>query len=238
MRLCRWEQLPEFLRRAEVRPYYDSLCRKKNLLRLKRCFDLTGAVLLLLLLWPVGLVAGLAVHLEDGGPVFFRQTRLTQYGREFAILKLRTMTQPPAGGPPRGTSPLCTPQGDRRITAVGRTLRRLRLDEIPQLWNILWGEMSFVGVRPEVPRYAAAYTCAMAATLLLPAGLTSPASVAFRDEDERLAESTDPEAYYIKELLPRKMALNLEYLEGLSLGGDLRCLWGTVTAVLFSSKRS
>lgn len=232
MPLCPWEDLPHALRCAETRPYYDVLRRKRLTLACKRGLDIAGALAGMTLLLPVGLAAAAAVKLEDGGPALFRQTRLTRYGRPFSICKLRTMSaQTPKAGNPGGQSPLCTAAGDRRITRTGRVLRKFRLDELPQLWNILAGDMSFVGPRPEVPRYVAAYSPRMMATLLVPAGLTSPASVAYRGEDELLGKAADPEEYYKRELLPRKMALNLRYIETLSLAGDIACLFETAAAV-------
>ena len=167
-----WEQLPLSLQNDSVRPYYDALSRKRGQLVCKRVFDFVLAAVLLVILSPVMLVLAVAIKLDSPGTVMFRQVRVTQYGAEFRIFKFRTMVQ---NAPQLGTQ--VTVAGDSRITRMGHLLRRCRLDELPQLLNILCGQMSFVGTRPEVPKYVARYTPEMMATLLLPAGVTSQASM-------------------------------------------------------------
>lgn len=222
--LLPWDSLPEWLRTEETAPYYQRLFRRRGSLMVKRGFDLVGAVLLLAVLSPVLLACGLAVKFQSGGKILFCQERVTQYGRRFQIYKFRTMV------PAEGQTLQLTVGEDKRVTQVGRFLRKTRLDELPQLWNILKGEMSFVGTRPEVPRYVASYTPEMLATLLLPAGLTSRASVAYRREAFLLNKSENPESTYIKEVLPDKMRYNLGYLKHFSLWEDARILLRTLAA--------
>ena len=223
----RWEELPPNLRTEAVRPYYDALARRRGSLAAKRLFDILAAAVLLVLLSPVLLVLAVAVRLDSPGPVIFRQVRVTQYGREFRICKVRTMV---ADAQRRGT--LVTTKGDSRVTRVGKLLRGCRLDELPQLWNILKGEMSFVGTRPEVPRYVAGYTPEMWATLLLPAGVTSVASIQYKDEDQLLENAADADQVYLEQVLPAKMAYNLSYLREFSLAKDWKTMLDTVRAVL------
>ena len=221
-----WDELPEDLRREEVRPYYDLLRKRKGALFLKRLGDVLGSAALLALLWPVLGIIGAIVRLDSPGPALFRQVRITQYGRPFRLLKFRTMT-----ACAQQTGPALTVGEDRRITRCGAWLRKWRLDELPQLVNILRGEMTFVGTRPEVPRYVRGYTPEMLATLLLPAGVTSEASIRYREEARLLAGPGDVDEIYLREILPGKMAWNLAYLEGFSLREDLRILLRTILAV-------
>lgn len=223
----RWEELPPDLRTEAVRPYYDALDRRRGSLAAKRLFDIVMAAVLLVLLSLVLLILAVAVRLDSPGPVIFRQVRVTQYGREFRICKFRTMV---ADAQRRGT--LVTTKGDSRVTRVGKLLRGCRLDELPQLWNILKGEMSFVGTRPEVPRYVAGYTPEMWATLLLPAGVTSVASIQYKDEDQLLENAADADQVYLEQVLPAKMAYNLSYLREFSLAKDWKTMLDTVRAVL------
>lgn len=222
-----WEKLPDSLRTDSVRPYYESLKRKQGQLLLKRVFDVLMAVLLLVLLSPVMLILALAIKLDSPGTVMFRQVRVTQYGREFRIFKFRTMV---SNAQQLGTQ--VTVKGDARITRVGRLIRKCRLDELPQLLNILIGEMSFVGTRPEVPKYVSQYTPEMMATLLLPAGVTSQASIEYKEEDRLLADAQNADESYVKQVLPGKMAYNLNSLLTFSVWDDLRTMAQTVLAVL------
>lgn len=216
----KWEQLPPNMQNAAVRPYYDSLQRRQGFLFVKRCFDIVASLLLIVLLSPALLVLSVWIKLDSKGPVFYRQERITQYGRPFHIFKFRTMV---TNADQIGA--LVTTQDDVRITRVGRRIRRARLDELPQLFNILSGDMSFVGTRPEVRHYVDAYTDEMWASLLLPAGVTSPASIAYKDEDERLSTLTgqgmSTDEAYIRHILPEKMAFNLQYLRQCSIKQDL-----------------
>jgi len=188
--------------------------------------DLLAACLLLLLLFPFMLVIGIIVGVTSPGGVFFCQERVTAYGRHFRIIKFRTMA---AGAESRGSQ--VTTEGDSRVTGVGRFLRKVRLDELPQLLNIIKGDMSIVGTRPEVPRYVAAYTPEMLATLLLPAGVTSKASIEYKDEERLLSEGSDVDRIYVEQVLPAKMKYNLAYMMEYSLGKDLRLMLQTVVAV-------
>lgn len=230
MRLLRWDALPETMRTEAVRPYYELLAKKRGSLLAKRIFDVAAAVLVLILLWPVFLLLAAAIRLDSPGPVFYRQVRLTQYGREFRIFKFRTMT---ADADWAGMQ--VTVSGDPRITRLGQFLRRCRLDEMPQLMNVLRGEMSFVGTRPEVPKYVASYSPEMWATLLLPAGITSEASIRYKDEDRLLRGAEDAEEVYIRQVLPRKMRYNLDALRTFSFFRDLRTMLRTVLAVIGKS---
>lgn len=229
--LKHWEQLPESMQTEAVRPYYERLRKREGALRRKRLFDLYGSLVLTVLLSPVMLVIAILIKAEDGGPVFFRQERVTTYGRVFRIFKFRTMI---VDADKKG--PLVTGKADSRITKVGSKLRHLRLDELPQVLNIVTGDMSFVGTRPEVKKYVEQYTEEMKATLLLPAGVTSLASIAFKEEDEMIAhyaelgESTD-EAYR-NHILPRKMRYNLDYLKKAGVAQDIRIMIKTVLEVI------
>lgn len=226
-----WESLPASMRTEAVRPYHETLAKRQGALRRKRILDICGSFVLTILLSPIMLVIAIAIKAEDGGPVFFRQERVTTYGRVFRIFKFRTMI---VDADKKG--PLVTGKKDNRITKVGGKLRHLRLDELPQVLNILTGDMSFVGTRPEVKKYVDQYTDEMQATLLLPAGVTSLASIAFKDEDELIAkytaqgESTD-EAY-VKHILPKKMKYNLDYLRKAGVLGDLKIMVKTVLEVI------
>ncbi len=227
MILKKWENLPEQLRTDAVRPYYDLLSKRKGSLFLKRCFDVVMSAVMLVLLSPVFLILAAAIKLDSPGPVFYRQVRVTQYGREFRIFKFRSMVQ---GADKKGS--LVTVSGDSRITRVGKFIRKCRLDEVCQLIDIFRGTMTFVGTRPEVPKYVAAYTPEMMATLLLPAGVTSEASILYKDEADLLDAAEDVDAVYIHEVLPGKMKYNLEELKNFSFLSDIKTMFRTVFAVL------
>lgn len=226
-----WEELPDFMRTEAVRPYYDSLNRKKGQLFLKRVFDFTVSSLMLAALSPVLAVLAILIHLDSEGPVFYRQERITQYGRRFRIYKFRTMVQ---DADKKGS--LVTTQGDARITRMGKKLRGCRLDELPQLINIWKGEMSFVGTRPEVVKYVKQYTDEMYATLLLPAGVTSEASVQFKDEDQRIAAGVEAgrssDEVYVEDVLGEKMEINLKELKAFSVAGNVKTMIRTVFAMM------
>lgn len=221
-----WERLPENMQTEAVRPYYDILRKKTASLWLKRCFDLLGSGVLLILLSPVFLVLAVWIKRDSPGPVFYRQERVTRYGKVFRIFKFRTMVQ---NADKIGA--LVTTQADARITRVGEKIRSCRLDELPQLLNIFLGDMTFVGTRPEVPKYVAAYTPEMLATLLLPAGVTSEASIQYKDEAALLDRAEDVDDVYIREVLPGKMAYNLESIQKFSFFGDIGIMFRTVFAV-------
>ena len=226
MLLKEWDLLPEEMRTPAVRPYYDRLCRKKAGLIAKRIGDVALSALLIILLSPVLLVISLIIVCDSRGGVFFRQQRVTSYGKVFRIFKFRTMV---SNAESLGSQ--VTVNNDSRVTRCGRFLRKYRLDELPQLFNIFMGEMSFVGTRPEVPRYVQAYTEEMRATLLLPAGVTSLASIQFKDEDALLQNADDADRTYVEEILPQKMKYNLEYLDRYRFGYDIRLMFQTVVAV-------
>lgn len=225
MLLKKWEQLPPKMQTEEVRKYYDILKKKSVSLCLKRLFDVTASAILLGILSPLFLILAIAIKLDSPGPVFYRQTRITQYNRPFYIFKFRTM----AVNADRGS--LVTVKNDPRVTRVGRVIRKCRLDEIAQLLNVFCGDMTFVGTRPEVPHYVERYTPAMMATLLLPAGVTSLASIYYKDEDALLEAAQDTDRVYLGTVLPGKMYYNLQSLSRFSLGGEIKTLLMTVLTV-------
>lgn len=227
MILKSWDRLPEGLQTAEVKPYYDILKKHSFGLAVKRGFDIVMSLILLIILSPLFLVLAVWIKSDSRGPVFFRQIRITQYGRPFRIFKFRTMVDK---AETMGTA--VTAGGDSRITRFGQKIRSSRLDEIPQLLNILAGDMTFVGTRPEVPAYVACYNKEMMATLLLPAGVTSQASIKYKDEDELLAAAENPEETYLRVILPRKMEYNQTCLRQFSLKNDIKTLFQTLQAVL------
>ncbi len=227
MMLKNWNELPEAMQREEVRPYYAALAARKGSILAKRVFDIFVALILLVLLSPVFLILAIAIKLDSPGPVFYRQERITQYGRTFRIFKFRTMV---SNADKIGSQ--VTVGNDSRITRVGHFIRHCRLDEISQLLNVLDGSMSFVGTRPEVKKYVDAYTPEMLATLLLPAGITSEASIRYKDEDKLLDSADDVDQVYIRDVLPGKMKFNLDSVLHFSFWADIRTMFRTVFAVL------
>ena len=225
--LRKWEELPDFMKTEAVRPYYDILNKKRKTLIAKRALDIIMASAMLILLSPVMLVIAIAVKLDSKGEIFFRQERVTQYGKIFKIYKFRTMVK---DADKLGSQ--VTTKNDARVTRIGRFLRKYRLDETAQLFNVLSGNMSFVGTRPEVPKYVKRYTDEMYATLLLPAGITSEASIMYKDEERLLAETESADETYVNKVLPGKMKYNLEHIKNFSLFGDFRTAQHTVRAVL------
>ena len=209
-----------------VRPYYEALKKKQAGLLLKRLFDVVVSALMLIILLPVFLVLSIAIKLDSPGPVFYRQVRVTQYGKHFRIFKFRSMVQNADKGS------LVTVGADSRITRVGKLIRKCRLDEICQLIDVLRGTMTFVGTRPEVPKYVESYTPEMMATLLLPAGVTSLASIFYKDEDMLLADAQDVDKTYVQDVLPGKMRYNLKSIRTFSFFGDIKTMIMTVLAVL------
>lgn len=230
MRLCPWDKLPEQMRTPEVRPYYEILRKKQGSLVLKRLFDIVASAGMLLVLLPVFLVLAIAIKVDSPGPVFYRQVRVTQYGRQFRIFKFRTMV---SNADQIGAQ--VTVSGDSRITRVGRVIRNCRLDEIGQLLNVLGGSMTFVGTRPEVPKYVEAYTNEMWATLLLPAGVTSQASIRYKDESALLDAAENVDEVYTNNVLPAKMQYNLYAIRNFSFFQELKTMVETVLAVLGKS---
>ena len=224
----KWEELPEFMQKDEVKKYYDALKQKKIQLGLKRAFDILVSLIMLIILSPFMLILAILIKLETEGPVFFRQERVTQYGRVFKIFKFRTMVN---NADKKGA--LITGKNDSRITRVGKFIRKCRLDEVSQLIDVLRGTMSFVGTRPEIPKYVDKYTPEMYATLLLPAGVTSMASIKFKDEDEILEnyKGEDVDSVYVEKILPEKMKYNLQAIKEFSFFKEIGTMFKTVIAV-------
>lgn len=227
MRMISWEKLPPQMQTEAVKPYYEILQKKQISLIFKRSFDIVVSLIMLLILSPVFLVLAIAIKLDTEGPVFYRQVRVTQYGKEFRIFKFRTMVN---NADKIGSQ--VTVGGDSRITRVGKVIRECRLDEIGQLLNILGGSMTFVGTRPEVPKYVEKYTSEMWATLLLPAGVTSEASIRYKDEAALLDAAEDVDATYIQDVLPGKMKYNLRSIQEYSFFKDIETMFQTVFAVV------
>ena len=225
MILRKWEDLPSEMQIPEVKEYYDLLSKKKPQLVMKRIFDIVVSFLLLAVLSPLFLILAIAIKLDSKGPVFYRQTRVTQYGKEFRIFKFRSMVTDADKGS------LLTVGGDSRITRTGRFIRKYKLDEFSQLIDVLRGTMTFVGTRPEVPKYVEKYTPEMLATLLLPAGITSEASVYYKDENQLLDAAEDVEKTYLEVVLPDKMKYNLAAIRGFSFVDDVKVMILTVLAV-------
>lgn len=226
MILKNWEQLPAELQTEAVRKYYNLLKKRRVGLFFKRVFDLVVSAIMLIVFSPVFLVLAVAIKIDSKGPVFYRQVRVTQYNKEFRIFKFRTMVQDADKG--LGV----TVSGDARITRVGKLIRNCRLDELGQLIDVFRGTMTFVGTRPESLKYVKAYTPEMMATLLLPAGVTSLASIYYKDEAKLLGAAGDVDRVYIEEILPAKMYYNLRAIEDFSFFGDIKTMFMTVFAVL------
>ena len=226
--LSEWDQLPARMKTEAVRPYYEVLEGKKLQLMMKRVFDVVASFLGLIVISPVLLVLSVWVLLDSEGGVFFRQERVTAQGRIFRIHKFRSMT---AGTANAGDGFYMSRANSLRVTRAGRFMRRYHLDELPQLIDILLGDMTFVGTRPEVPEYVDAYTPEMYATLLLPAGLTSEASIQFQDEGMLAEKVEDANAFYVRVILPKKMDINLRQLKEFSLAKDFACLVNTVRSI-------
>ena len=224
--MLKWEKLPEFMKTEEVRKYYDVLKKKKASRFFKRAFDIVASLILLIVLSPVFLILAIAIKIDSKGPVFYRQERVTRYGKHFRIHKFRSMVQNADKGS------LVTVSGDSRITKVGKFIRKCRLDEICQLIDVFCGSMTFVGTRPEVPKYVEKYTDEMNATLLMRAGVTSLASIYYKDEAELLDSAEDTDKVYIEQILPGKMKYNLKAIERFGFWGDIKLLFMTVFAVL------
>ncbi|MBQ8588763.1 MAG: sugar transferase [Clostridia bacterium] len=210
----------------EVKKYYEILDKRKFSLVLKRAFDFVMSIIVLIVLSPVFLILSIAIKLDSPGPVFYRQERVTQYGKRFRIHKFRTMVQ----NADKGSQ--VTVNNDNRITRVGRLIRDCRLDEIAQLIDVIQGNLTLVGVRPESPKYVDEYTKEMLATLLLPAGVTSLASIYYKDEAKLLDGVEDVDRIYVENILPAKMYYNLKGIEQFSFWGDIKIMFMTVFAVL------
>lgn len=193
----------------------------------KRIFDLSLTIPGVIILSPLFGAIALAIKLQDGGPVFFRQERIGYKGRPFRIWKFRTMI---VDAEKHGKQ--ITVEGDTRITRIGAFLRKTKLDELPQLFNVLTGQMSLVGPRPEVPHYVALYTEEQKAVLNHPPGITDPASMRYRNESDILLQSDDPEQYYVDRIMPEKIAINLQHAEKGSVVGDMIVIVNTLCVVI------
>lgn len=228
MKLRKWADLPQEMQLPEVRKYYDILAKKCSTLIVKRVFDIMVAVVLLIFLSPIFLVLAIAIKLDSPGPVFYRQERVTQYGRHFRIHKFRTMVQDADKGSQ------VTVKDDARITKVGKVIRGCRLDEIAQLLDLIRGDMTLVGTRPESPKYVAQYTPEMMATLLLPAGVTSEASIRYKDEAALLDGAMDVDKIYVEQVLPGKMEWNLKGIEQIGIGYEIKVIFVTIASFVKS----
>lgn len=225
--LRKWENLPEFMKTPEVRSYWEILWKKRGQLVFKRVFDLiVGIIFFIILALPMAIIA-VWIKLDSEGPVFYRQERVTTYGKRFRIHKFRTMV---SNADKIGTT--VTVGNDSRITRVGAKLRRVRLDELPQILDVIAGTMSFVGTRPEAVKYVEKYADCYNATLLMPAGITSEASIRYKDEDKLLNATDDVDKVYVEQVLPGKMKWNLRSIEKFSFWGEIKVMFMTVFAVL------
>ena len=225
--LRKWEDLPDFMKVLEVKPYWEILDKKRGQLVLKRCIDILMALVLLIILAIPMVIIAIMIKIDSKGPVFYRQERVTQYGKHFRIHKFRTMVN---NADKIGTA--VTVGNDSRITKVGSKLRRVRLDEFPQVIDVLQGTMSFVGTRPEAVKYVERYKPEYYATLLLPAGITSECSIRFKDEDKLLNAANDVDSVYVENVLPGKMKWNLESIRGFNYQDELLTMCWTVFTVL------
>lgn len=231
MILKKWENIPDNIKNEKTKKYYDILNTKKITLFLKRICDIIFSAILLIVLSPILIILGIAIKIDSKGPIFYRQERITQYGRQFKIFKFRTMI---FNADKIGA--LVTTKNDSRITRVGNIIRKCRLDEIPQLINILVGDMTFVGTRPEVKKYVDRYNDEMKATLLMPAGVTSIASIKYKNEDEIIGkyieQGEDIDDIYVNRVLPEKMKYNVDYVKKFTIFQDILICVQTVNEVL------
>ena len=223
----KWNELPKVMQNDKVKYYYDILQEHEKELKLKRAFDIICSLIMIIILSPVLIVLSVMIKLDSKGPVLFKQVRVTTYGRKFKIWKFRTMVN---NADKLGTQ--VTTKGDARITRMGHLLRKIRLDELPQLFNVLKGDMNFVGTRPEVTKYTAHYTEEMMATFLMPAGVTSRTSIEYKDEEKLLENAENADEVYINEVLPAKMVYNLREIEKFSFLRDISTMIKTVIAVI------
>lgn len=213
-----------------MRNYEEFIEKNKNQLMLKRIFDVIVAFFLIILLSPIMIFIAIKIKLGSKGPIIYKQYRITTFGRPFVIYKFRTMRV----GADKGDK--ITSSNDDRITDIGKKIRSYRLDELPQLFNIIQGNMSFVGARPEVAEYVKYYTADMKRTLWMPAGVTSLASIKFKDEDKIIEDYTNKgisvNDAYVNYVLPEKMKYNIEYIDNFSLIKDIKIMIKTVMDVL------
>lgn len=222
-----FDKLPPQFQNDEVKHYYDIISKKLFSLVFKRVTDIIFSIIILaVLIIPIAVIA-VVVKATSKGPVFYRQERVTAYGRIFKIFKFRTMVE---NADQIGT--LVTTNGDIRVTKVGRFLRKYRLDELPQIFNVITGSMTFVGTRPEVQKYVDMYVPSYYATLLMPAGITSLASIMYKDEEKLLQNVEDTDKIYVETILPEKMKYNLMYLENFGFFSDIKLMFKTVKEVV------
>lgn len=226
MILRSWDELPDFMHCKEVKPYYDTLAKKKISLRIKRIFDIILAGSLFVILAVPMLIISIMIKLDSEGPALYRQERITAYGKKFKIHKFRTMVN---DADKIGST--VTVSDDNRITTIGTVLRKYRIDELPQLFDVLAGNMSFVGARPEAVKYVKQYTKEMRATLLLPAGITSEASIRYKDEAGMFDSSEDVDRIYVEQILPEKMKYNLKSIKDFSFWGEIHTIIRTIHVI-------
>lgn len=222
-----FDKLPEQFNNDSVKAYYDILSKRRGSIVLKRGFDIIVSLIVLIFLIIPIIIISVCIKVNSSGPVFFRQQRVTKYGRVFRIFKFRTMV---VNAESLGS--MVTTKGDSRVTSIGRTLRKYRLDELPQIFNVILGDMSFVGTRPEVKKYVDLYKDEYYATLLLPAGITSLTSIMYKDEEKLLASSDDADDVYINTILPEKMKYNLQYTKDFGFWYDIKIMLKTVKEVI------
>ncbi len=225
MRIVKWDKLPVFMQQEEIREYYEFLKKKTVSLFFKRVFDIIVSIIMIIVISPVILAIAIMIKADSKGPVFYRQERVTQYGRVFRIFKFRSMI---VDADTKGTQ--ITVDNDCRVTRIGRKIRKYKLDELPQLFNVLSGDMSYVGARPEVQKYVDMYKPEMLATLLLPAGMTSLASIYYKDENSLISNADDVDKVYMEKILPEKMRWNLKGIMDYSFTGDMKIMMMTAKA--------
>lgn len=225
--LTKWEKLPDNFKTDVVKEFYNVLKKKQIQLILKRVFDVLFSLVFATVLLPFLFIISVLVVIDSGFPILYLQERVTKNGKKFKIFKFRTMVN---NADKIGS--LVTTNNDNRITKIGGFLRKYRLDELPQIFNILFGSMSFVGTRPEVQKYVDAYSNQMLATLLLPAGVTSTASIEYKDEASLLENCENVDETYINTVLPQKMEYNLKYLKDFSLFSDIKIIFRTAIAII------
>lgn len=225
-----FEKLPAQFQNDSVKAYYDILSKRQGSIILKRVFDIiVSLILLVFLIIPIAVIS-ILIKVNSPGPVLFKQKRVTTYGRVFKIYKFRTMV---VNAESLGSK--VTTKNDARVTSIGKTLRKFRLDELPQIFNVIGGSMSFVGTRPEVQKYVDLYEDEYYATLLLPAGITSLTSIKFKDEENLLSAIVDTEKIdetYVKTILPQKMEYNLQYTKEFGFLSDIKIMFKTVKEVI------
>lgn len=225
--LRKWDDLPKFMKCDEVKEYYDILIQHKMSLKLKRVFDLIVSIILIIICAFPMIIIAVMIVVDSKGGIFYRQERVTAYGKKFKIHKFRTMIE---NADKIGST--VTINEDSRVTRVGKFLRKYRLDELPQLLDVIVGDMTFVGTRPECAKYVKRYTPKMRATLLLPAGITSEASIHYKNEAALLDLADDIDKVYVEKILPNKMKYNLESIRRFNIFGEILTMLRTVFVVI------